>query len=181
MAKWLTLQYAASTSPPPMGASSLCRRRRVREAVWTVSGWWHVHLTLVVTTIPTWHCISMGSHCKVRKKWGLIVGEQALLGLLSWYPLIMYRQTSNIRAPNPKTSKFHMSSCSGLCPVHWSQVLSREWRCSWSSADRWCSNYIWVINNFILVRCGIYYRYDGSQVCNSFEEWVPVDENCKVA
>ena len=28
-------------------------------------------------------------------------------------------------------------------------MLSREWRCSWSSADRGCSNYIWVINNFV--------------------------------
>ena len=28
-------------------------------------------------------------------------------------------------------------------------MLRREWRCSWGSADRWCSNYIWVINNFI--------------------------------
>ena len=28
-------------------------------------------------------------------------------------------------------------------------MLSREWRCNWSSADRRCSNYIWVINNFI--------------------------------
>ena len=34
-------------------------------------------------------------------------------------------------------------------PIHWSQVLSWEWRCSWSSADSWCSNYIWVIKNFI--------------------------------
>ena len=25
----------------------------------------------------------------------------------------------------------------------------RKWRCSWSSADRRCTNYIWVINNFI--------------------------------
>ena len=43
---------------------------------------------------------------------------------------------------------FLVSPCSSLCPVHWSQVLSREWRCSWSSADRQCSNYIWAINNF---------------------------------
>ena len=35
------------------------------------------------------------------------------------------------------------------CPIYWSQVLSREWRCSWSSADKRCSNYIWMINNFI--------------------------------
>ena len=34
-------------------------------------------------------------------------------------------------------------------PIHWSHVLSWEWRCSWSSADRRCSIYIWVINNFI--------------------------------
>ena len=40
---------------------------------------------------------------------------------------------------------FLVSSCSCLCPIHWSQVLSREWRCSWSSADRRCSNYIWMI------------------------------------
>ena len=26
---------------------------------------------------------------------------------------------------------------------------SREWRCSWSSADRRCSNCIWLMNNFI--------------------------------
>ena len=42
-----------------------------------------------------------------------------------------------------------VSSCICLCPIYWSQVLSREWRCNWSSADRRCSNYIWVINNLI--------------------------------
>ena len=31
---------------------------------------------------------------------------------------------------------FLVSSCSCLCPIHWSQVFNREWRCSWSSADR---------------------------------------------
>ena len=33
--------------------------------------------------------------------------------------------------------------------MHWSQVLSREWWCSWSNADRQCSTYIWVIIDFI--------------------------------
>ena len=42
-----------------------------------------------------------------------------------------------------------VSSCSCLSPIHWGQVLSRQRRCSWSSADRRCSNNIWVINNFI--------------------------------
>ena len=43
-----------------------------------------------------------------------------------------------------------VSYCSCLYPIRWSQVLSWEWRCSWSSADRRCSNYIWVINNLIV-------------------------------
>ena len=42
-----------------------------------------------------------------------------------------------------------VSSCSCLFPIHWSQVLSREWRCSWSSTDRRCSNCIWVMNKLI--------------------------------
>ena len=44
---------------------------------------------------------------------------------------------------------FLVSSCSCSCPIHSNQVLSREWRCSWSSAERRCSNYNWVINNFV--------------------------------
>ena len=44
---------------------------------------------------------------------------------------------------------FLVYPCSCLHSIHWSQVLSGEWRCSWSSADRRWSNYIWVINNFI--------------------------------
>ena len=50
-------------------------------------------------------------------------------------------------APNPKT--LNVSSYICFCPIQWRHVLSREWRCSWSSADMWCSNYIQVINNFI--------------------------------
>ena len=51
-----------------------------------------------------------------------------------------------------------VSSCSCLCPLHWNQGLSREWRCSWSSADRRWSNYIWVINDYIADKCGSYIR-----------------------
>ena len=42
-----------------------------------------------------------------------------------------------------------ISSCSCLCPIDWNQVLNRECRCSWSSAHKRYSKYIWVINNFI--------------------------------
>ena len=51
-----------------------------------------------------------------------------------------------------------VSSCSCLCPIHWNQGLNREWRCSWSSADRRCSNYIWVINNYIPYKGASYIR-----------------------
>ena len=57
---------------------------------------------------------------------------------------------------------FLISPCSCPCSIHWSQVLSRKWRYSWSSADGQCSNYIWVIDNFIvylfccLLRCHLY-------------------------
>ena len=37
-------------------------------------------------------------------------------------------------------------------------MLSREWRYSWSSADRRCSNYIWVINNLIAFLSASYIR-----------------------
>ena len=42
-----------------------------------------------------------------------------------------------------------------------SQVLSREWRwrCSWSSANRRCSKYIWVIIKFI-AWCSVPYIRD---------------------
>ena len=54
-----------------------------------------------------------------------------------------YRQTSSISRTKSENLNVFVSSL----PDHWSQVLSREWRCSWSSADR-LSNSIWVINNF---------------------------------
>ena len=37
-------------------------------------------------------------------------------------------------------------------------LLSWEWRFSWSSADRRCSNYIWVINNFSAYWSAFYIR-----------------------
>ena len=60
-------------------------------------------------------------------------------------------------------TKFQNLNAYGLilqlpCPIYWSQVLSQEWRCSWSSADRWCSNYIWVISKFIAYKGVAYIR-----------------------
>ena len=60
---------------------------------------------------------------------------------------------------------FRVSSCSCLCVIYWSQVLNRGWRCSWSSADKRCSIYIWVIDNFIAYKGVLYQRYYGSCCC----------------
>ena len=62
---------------------------------------------------------------------------------------IRYRQSSNIRRTKSQNLMSLFLSCSCLWPIHWSQVLVREWIYSLNSADRRCSNYIWVINNFI--------------------------------
>ena len=51
-----------------------------------------------------------------------------------------------------------ISSCSCFCPIHWSRVLSRERRCSWSSENRRFSKYIWVIHKYIVYWCAPYIR-----------------------
>ena len=53
---------------------------------------------------------------------------------------------------------FLVLSCNCFCQIYWSHVLSWEWKCSWSSADRRCSNYIWVINNSIVYKGATYIR-----------------------
>ena len=71
--------------------------------------------------------------------------EKYILGLGNW----QHHQSSNIRptkSPNFNVSRF-VFSCLGA--IYWSQVLSSERRCRWSSANRRCSNYIWVIRKFI--------------------------------
>ena len=68
-----------------------------------------------------------------------------------------------------------VSSCSCFCPTHWCQVLSREWRCSWSSADRRCSNCIWVINNFTAYKGVSYIR---SVTANPFQD-IPMSHNIR--
>ena len=57
---------------------------------------------------------------------------------------------SNLKYKSHRFPYLNVSSSSCFRPIHWRHVFSREWRCSWSSADMWCSNYIWVINNVIV-------------------------------
>ena len=82
-----------------------------------------------------------------------------------------------------------ISSWSRLCPIIWSQVLNREWRCSWSSADRRCSNYIWVIDNLITywgapyIRDLTVFREKWSENKNYNETTIvfpPIDHTCMI-
>ena len=41
-----------------------------------------------------------------------------------------YCQTSNISSTKSHHINVLVSSCSYLCPMYWSQLLSQEWRCS---------------------------------------------------
>ena len=76
----------------------------------------------------------------------------------SWYIQIHHKisNTSRTNSPNSNVSRL-VWSC--ICPSYWCQVLRREWRCSWSSAERRCSNYIWVIDKSI-ARYGASYIRD---------------------
>ena len=53
---------------------------------------------------------------------------------------------------------FLFLSCNCLCPIHWSQALSQKWRCSGSSTNRRCSNYIWVRDTFFTYWSATYIR-----------------------
>ena len=86
--------------------------------------------------------------------WWIIFGVAYIRGftVIHTCTCMNYRKTSNISHTKYQNLNFLTSSWSCLCPIHWSQVLSWEWRCSWSSANRQCSNCISVINKFIAYR-----------------------------
>ena len=72
-----------------------------------------------------------------------------------WLPWNLYYKTHQISNLKCLSSR---PADALLLLLYWSHVLSWEWRCSWSSADRRCSNYIWVINNLIAHQGATYIR-----------------------
>ena len=55
------------------------------------------------------------------------------------------------------------SSCSCLCPIHWSQVSSREWRCRAAPVQL----HLNVQQFHCVFRCTLYYRFDGKHnICS---------------
>ena len=78
---------------------------------------------------------------------------------------------------------FLVSSCSYHCLNQWSQVFRQKWRypTGWSSADRPCSNYIWVINNLLPTKVRLilhvwwYFSTQLADVSHLYEEWNAVE------
>ena len=66
------------------------------------------------------------------------------------YMKMIHHKSSNISHTKSQNLNDSRLILQWFSEIHWSQVLSQEWRCSWSSTDRRCSNYIWVINNSIV-------------------------------
>ena len=69
-----------------------------------------------------------------------------------------YRQTRGMRRTKSQDLNVSRLVLQLSLPNHWIQVWSREWRWSWSSADRRCSNYIWEISNFIAYKSAVCIR-----------------------
>ena len=53
---------------------------------------------------------------------------------VSYSCIINYPKTSDIRCTQSFKIKCLSSHLAVVCPLHWSQMLSREWRCRWSNA-----------------------------------------------
>ena len=104
--------------------------------------------------IEMWHIWSFQSPAATSGHGWLWWKGPDMVRYMAVAPYTWYRFTVKPRildAPNPKTEMILImliSSWSCRCQIHWSHVFSREWRCSWSSADWRCSNYICVINSF---------------------------------
>ena len=127
------------------------------------------------------------SHSRVQSGYGLSQWEKALhSNAFSHWPSpypewSMYRLkfwlNDDTIMTHRQTSNISCTKSQNVTPSHLVLLLSlhslltpgvKLSSCSWSSADKWCSNYIWVINNFLLLRCILYQRFES----NSVWKWV---------
>ena len=77
---------------------------------------------------------------------------------VSQWPLTYRQKTSNIRHTKSQNLSVYRLALQLSLPNTLKPSVKWEWRCSWSSADRRCSNYIWVINIFIANKGVTYIR-----------------------
>ena len=90
-------------------------------------------ISKLISKIDIFSILNATRHLMISQhwlKWRLgAVGQQAIFTRTNHD----YRQVSNIRRTKSQNLNFLVSSCSCLCAIYWSQVLSQEWRCSWSA------------------------------------------------
>ena len=125
--------------------------------------WWRTSYNTIILMTYHKNVVTPLLTRKQLKTHGCIPSNVAIYALVLKHQTINihrtdYRQISNISHTKLQNIMFLVSPCSCLFTIYCSQVLSWEWRCSWSSADRRCSNYIWVINNLIAYEGAAYIR-----------------------
>ena len=108
-----------------------------------------------------WHWCCMQYFCYIRPWFNgtllllphIDISKSPLASLVNIvfvrYIIHKYRQTSNIRHTKSQNVNVSLLVLQLTLPNPLKQALSQEGRCSWSSTDRRCSNYIWVISSFI--------------------------------
>ena len=97
-----------------------------------------------------WKCLlENGGHFVSASMWQHIEDESAWPSFCGQFQMAHLPSNLWYKCTKSQNLIFLISSCSCLCLIHWTQVLSQEWRCSWSTTNRQFSNYIWVTNNFI--------------------------------
>ena len=85
------------------------------------------------TNSSKWWLRVVGKHINMFNRSSVF----SLLSLTNWnVALSNYHQTFNISCTKFQNLNFLVSFWSCLCLIRWSQLFSREWRCSCSSADR---------------------------------------------
>ena len=104
-------------------------------------------------TSNSWHTLFQNLTLKIQGQghgWGKMSRSHKQPSIHS-----MYRQVSNIRHTESQHLKDSRTVLRLSLP---NPLLGRERRCSWGSVDRRCSNYIWVIKNFIANKGEAYIR-----------------------
>ena len=129
--------------------------------------WIDYHTSIV---FGTWNSL----HLRLPTSLCIIATTQIIL---SW----QNREIADIRSHKSQNLNFVIWSCSCLCPSHWSQVLNREWRCSWSCADAasnillihlYIVRYVW--NNSQYTYCSLYSSTSNIRHLNGNRQWLNI-------
>ena len=121
------------------------KHKHLRENVSLFVNWIGIFLDIILA-LGVWN-----REIRIENIWkGTCIFTIHTKQLLCWYHVQlhvthniqqnMYRNVSSL-SHTKFPQMFLVSSCSYLCPIHWSHALSHEWRCRW--------NYNWVISKFM--------------------------------